>query len=55
MGDVCGEDFVSVVLMAMVGGSLVELDFGDGPEVNAVGLEVSSDLVDIAVVSIPDV
>ena len=55
VGDVGGEDFVSVVFLAMVGVSFVELGFCDGPEANAVSLEISSRLINVAIAPISDV
>ena len=41
--------------MAVVEVSLVELDFGDSAEVDALGLEVPNSLVDVAVTAIPNI
>ena len=55
VGDVRGVDFVSIVFLAVVGVTFVELGLCNGPEADTVRLEVSSRLVNVAVASVSDV
>ena len=49
------KDFVAVMFLTMVGVSFVELGLRKGPEADAVGFEIPSRLINVAVASVSDV